>query len=196
MSRLLPAVVVFGSWATMVAAGAETPAEAVPDAVKSITAKEIGGHLRFLASDLMKGRDTGSPEIRLAGEYLAAHLFATGAEPMGDRNDKTTSYFQTFPLEVVTPLAEGTGLTLFFDLHGSRQEVPCVLGSSLIVYPHGLVPGEVEAPVVFAGYGRVNDQKKVNDYDQLDVRDHFVLIFDGEPEDPKAQPAGSDKDRS
>ena len=59
--------------------------EAIPEAVKSITGKEIGGHLRFLASDLMKGRDTASPETRLAAEYLAGHLFAAGAEPMGDQ---------------------------------------------------------------------------------------------------------------
>jgi len=37
-------------------AGLDPPAEPVPEAVKSITAREIGGHLRFLASDLMKGR--------------------------------------------------------------------------------------------------------------------------------------------
>ena len=44
----------------------------------------IGGHMRFLASDLMKGRDTASPETRVAAEYLSAHLFAAGAETMGD----------------------------------------------------------------------------------------------------------------
>jgi hypothetical protein len=162
----------------------------VPDAVQSITAKEIGGHLRFLASDLMRGRDTGSPEIRLAGEYLAAHLFAAGAEPMGDRDGHTASYFQTFRLEKVTPLAEGTDLTLLFDLNGSRREILCKPGGDMIVYPHGLVPGEVEAPVVFAGFGRVNPEKKIDDYEQLDVRDHYVLVFNGQPDDAKAQSAG------
>jgi hypothetical protein len=163
----------------------------VPDAVGSITAREIGGHLRFLASDLMKGRDTASPEVRLAGEYLAAHLYAAGAEPMGDRDGQGASYFQKFPVEKVTPLEEGTGLTLILDLDGAHQEVSCKLGSDLIVYPHGLKAGEVEAPVVFAGYGQVNAEKKIDDYDQLDVREHFVLVYDGRPDDAKTQPAGS-----
>jgi Peptidase family M28 len=172
---------------TSESAGAgDTPAGSVPEAVQSITAREIGGHLRFLASDLMRGRDTGSPEIRLAGEYLAAHLFAAGAEPMGDRDGHGVSYFQTFPLEVVTPLEEGTGLTLILDLNGARREVRCNPGGDLIVYPHGLVPGEVEAPLVFAGYGRDNPEKKIDDYEQLEVRDHYVLVYDGQPEDAKS----------
>jgi Peptidase family M28 len=186
MSRVLLAVVWLGYWTPPgLGAGGDTPAETVPEAVRSITAKEIGGHLRFLASDLMRGRDTTSPEIRLAGEYLAAHLFAAGAEPMGDRDGNVTSYFQTFPLEVLTPLAEGTDLTLILDVHGSRQEVPCKLGSELVVRPRGLVPGEVEAPVVFAGYGQVNSQKKIDDYAQLDVRNQYVLVYDGSAEDSK-----------
>ena len=189
MSRLLVAVACLGSCLAAVCAwAADTPAESVPEAVKSITAKEIGGHLRFLASDLMKGRDTASPEIRLAGEYLAAQLFAAGAEPMGDRDGHGASYFQTFPLEVLTPLAEGTDLTLVLDVPGSKQEIPCKLGSELIVRPRGLVPGEVEAPVVFAGYGRVDSQKKIDDYDQLDVRNQYVLVFDGSPEDSRTPP--------
>ncbi|MGC8644271.1 MAG: hypothetical protein ACP5XB_30795, partial [Isosphaeraceae bacterium] len=189
MSRLLLAVVFLGcGTAAGFSAGADTPAETVPEAVRSITAREIGGHLRFLASDLMRGRDTTSPEIRLASEYLAAHLFAAGAEPMGDRDGHGASYFQAFPLEVLTPLAEGTDLTLILDGRGSRQEVPCKLGGELIVRPRGLVPGEIEAPVVFAGYGRVNSRQKIDDYDQLDVRDHYVLVYDGSPEESKTQP--------
>src|SRR4051794_25426327 len=61
---------------------AQDPSSSVPEsAVKGITAKELGGHMRFLASDLMKGRDTASEEIRLAGEYIATRLYSFGAEP-------------------------------------------------------------------------------------------------------------------
>src|SRR5437764_701788 len=105
----------------------DSHADAVPEAIKGITAKEIGGHLRFLASDLMKGRDTASPETRLAAEYLAAHLFGAGAEPLGDQGIGDRSYFQRFPLEVVTPREEGTDLTLVLELNGSRRVVPCKL---------------------------------------------------------------------
>ena len=168
-------------------AGLDSPPEAVPEAVKTITAREIGGHLRFLASDLMKGRDTASPESRVAAEYLAAHLFAAGAEPLGDYDGHGRTFFQSFPLEVVTPLEEGTELDLILEFNGSKRVIPCKLGSEFILRPHGIVPGEVEAPVVFAGFGRVDSEQKIDDYAGLTVKNQFVLVYDGRSDDPKGE---------
>jgi hypothetical protein len=175
------------SSAVAIAAGVDPPAESVPEAVKTITAREIGGHLRFLASDLMKGRDTASPEARVAAEYLAAHLFAAGAEPMGDADGHGRTFFQSFPLEVVTPLEDGTELALILELNGSKRVVPCKLGSEFLLRPHGIVSGEVEAPVVFAGFGRVNSEKKIDDYAGLGVKNQFVLVYDGQGDETKGR---------
>src|SRR4051812_39114658 len=164
--------------------------ETVPEAVRSITGKEIPGHLRFLASDLMKGRDTASPETRLAAEYLAAHLFAAGAEPMGDQGAGGRTYFQRFPLEVITPREEVTELSLVLELNGSRRLVPCKLGTDFVLFPRGIVPGGIEAQVVFAGYGRVDPEHKVDDYEGLDVKNRFVLVFEGQPEAGGNRPPG------
>lgn len=166
--------------ATPSAAPAAPPAEAL----QSITGKEIGGHLRFLASDLMRGRDTASTESRLAGEYIAGHLYATGAEPMGELDDKgAPTYFQAFPVEVVTPLEEGTGLTLIVESDGSQRAIPLKLGEDFMFLPRGVAGGEFEAPIVFAGYGRDDEAKKINDYEGLDVKDKFVLVYSGEPDE-------------
>ncbi len=190
MKRLLCVLACVCSWSTGVAdAGLDTPSEPVPEAVKTITGKEIGGHLRFLASDFMKGRDTASPETRVASEYLAAHLFAAGAEPLGDRDGQDRTYFQSFPLEVVTPLEAGTELDLILQFNGSKRLIPCKLGNEFILRPHGLVPGEVEAPVVFAGFGRVNPDQKIDDYAGLNVKNQFVLVYEGRPDDPQGQQA-------
>ena len=157
------------------------PSASVPDAVKGITAREIGGHLRFLASDFMKGRDTGSAELRLAGEYLAAHLVGAGAEPLGDQGQGKRAYFQQFPLEIVIPHEEGTDLSLILELNGSRRVVPCKLGTDFVVFPRGIVAGEIEAPIVFAGYGRVDLDRKIDDYAGIDVKNRFVLVYSGQP---------------
>jgi hypothetical protein len=190
--RSIGLALLLGLSLAITARGAEIDpcSEVVPDAVQSITAREIGGHLRFLASDLMKGRDTASPETRLAAEYLAAHLFAAGAEPLGEPGLQGGSYFQSFPLESVTPLEEGTDLTLLLDLNGSQRVISCKLGRELIVRPFGLAPGEVEAPVVFAGFGRVHGEKKIDDYAGLDVLNRYALIYDGSPDPPKGQADG------
>jgi hypothetical protein len=162
----------------------------VPDAVKGITARELGGHMKFLASDLMRGRDTASPEIRLAAEYIASRLSAAGAEPSGDVELGRKGYFQRFPLEVITALQEGTSVSLEIDQNGSRRVVPLQLGSDVTFFPRGLTPGELDAPVIFAGYGVVNPSSKVDDYDNLDVKNRFVLVLAGQPPAKAAEKTG------
>ena len=162
--------------------------------MKSITAREIGGHLRFLASDLMKGRDTTSPELRVAAEYLAATCRA-GAEPLGDQGKDRRSYFQQFPLEIVTPREEGTELSLILEQNGSKRVVPCKLGTDFVVFPREIVPGEIEAPVVFAGYGQVDPDRKIDDYKDLVVKDRFVLVYNGQPGTAASRPQGGRRTR-
>ena len=49
-----------------------------------ITSAELEAHVRFLASDEMQGRATGSEELNRAARYLAAEFKAFGLEPAGD----------------------------------------------------------------------------------------------------------------
>lgn len=169
-----------------VAAHAQAPVDSAaveppPAAVATITGREIGGHLQFLASDLMRGRDAASPEARLTAEYLASHLAAVGAEPLGDPGRGGRTYLQRFPLEIATPLSEGSGLTLTLVPDASKRVVACKLGVDYIYGPQGVAEGEVDAQVVFAGYGRHLPDQGVDDYADLDVRNRFVLVYQGEP---------------
>ena len=163
------------------AAAADVPAASVPDAVKSITAREIGGHLRFLASDFMKGRDTTSPELRLAGEYLAAHLVGAGAEPLGDQARGTARIFSSSsPSRSSHPGGRNRAI---LDPRAQRLQARRALQARdrLRGLSRGIVPGEIEAPVVFAGYGRVDPERKIDDYAGLDVKNRFVLVYSGQP---------------
>lgn len=73
-----------------------TPArQAVLD---QISAQSLQGHLSFLASDLLEGRDTPSRGQDLAAEYIAAQFRRAGLEPAG--ND---GYFQTATFRLVAP---------------------------------------------------------------------------------------------
>jgi Zn-dependent M28 family amino/carboxypeptidase len=55
-----------------------------------ITADSLRGHLSFIASDLLEGRDTPSRGLDIAAEYIAAQFRRAGLEPAGD-----DGYFQT-----------------------------------------------------------------------------------------------------
>ncbi|MCY2961562.1 MAG: M28 family peptidase [Planctomycetota bacterium] len=64
--------------------GAATKAPPIPKLVPAITRAEIEAHVRWLASDELGGRVTGTPECDRAAAYLAEVLRAQGADPAGD----------------------------------------------------------------------------------------------------------------
>lgn len=59
---------------------------------------DIQGHIYFLASDELRGRMTGTPEIDIAAAYLANNLRRFGVQYAGEN----TSFYQTVLLEKKT----------------------------------------------------------------------------------------------
>ncbi len=71
-------------------------------ALDRITANSLRGHLSFLASDLLEGRETPSRGLDLAAEYIAAQFRRAGLEAIGD-----DGYFQTATWNVLETDADG-----------------------------------------------------------------------------------------
>jgi hypothetical protein len=72
-------------------------APAVPHEIQAaldrISEDSLRGHLSFIASDLLEGRNTPSRGLEIAAEYIAAQFRRAGLEPAGDAGGE--SYFQT-----------------------------------------------------------------------------------------------------
>ena len=82
-----------------------SPAES--QLTKTITANSLKGHVSFLASDALEGRDTPSKGLEVAGEYIASEYRRLGLKPaVGD------SYFQEAPYALVKQPMDGFELTL------------------------------------------------------------------------------------
>src|SRR4051812_25304464 len=90
-ARLVPLALL--GMVTGALAGPPRPTEV---ANPEITAAEIKAHIRYLASDELQGRRSGSPGNDLASSYIAARFRAAGLKPLGDGS----SYFQKFPVFV------------------------------------------------------------------------------------------------
>src|SRR5262249_5755471 len=65
-------------------------------------------HVKFLASDEMKGRGDGSPELNKAADYIASQFRTWGLRPMGDDN----TYFQNFQLTTGATVGPNNDLQL------------------------------------------------------------------------------------
>jgi hypothetical protein len=72
-------------------------APAIPPEIQAaldrVSADSLRGHLSFIASDLLEGRNTPSRGLEIAAEYIAAQFRRAGLEPAGDAGAE--SYFQT-----------------------------------------------------------------------------------------------------
>ena len=72
--------------------GPLSPEKQVKGALKKIAGNEMRPHVFFLASDLLKGRDIGSPGGKEAADYIARMFKAIGLKPLAENN----SYLQEF----------------------------------------------------------------------------------------------------
>ena len=85
-----------------------------------ITAQSLQGHVWFLASDLLEGRDTPSRGLDVAAEYIAAQFRRAGLKPVGDGG-----YFQTARFIDSQQSADGAELTVG-DLRIGQKELGIV----------------------------------------------------------------------
>jgi len=108
---LFPALLIAGQ---LVAQDSPKPSSVeVPDVVKGITARELGGHMKFLASDLMRGRDTASAEIRLAADTSPAGSPPPAPSPRAIRS-KGTRRISRGSTRGRHPSLEGSSVALEF----------------------------------------------------------------------------------
>jgi len=92
-------IVILSALLSVFALTAQTEVEKVTETVSK---SDIEGHIYFLADDVLKGRATGSPELKIAASYLANSFRRYGVKP----NPKTGNYYQDVNLKSVSPPKE------------------------------------------------------------------------------------------
>ena len=163
---------------------AQTPAQlppAVAAAESSINPEHIRDHVRFLADDLLEGRGPGVRGGDLAAKYIATQFALEGLKPGGDNG----TYFQQIDFFGMTVKHDATTFTLE-PAHGSAM--PLSLGPDYTVSnPRHTQVVDIDAPIVFVGYGVDAPEYNWNDYAGIDVKGKVVLIIVGDPpsNDPK-----------
>ena len=159
-------------------AGSGLPAPAAA-AMKSINPLHIREHVRFLSHDLLEGRGTGQRGGDIAAEYIAAQFALYGLKPAGDAG----SFLQKVPLVGLTTQPETT-----FSIIGDSGETKLKPADEYVATDETQQPtSDIDAPIVFVGYGIEAPEYNWNDYKDTDVRGKVLLMFVNEPpsDDPK-----------
>jgi aminopeptidase YwaD len=151
-----------------------------------LTIERLRKHITYLSSDKLEGRNTGEKGAVYAAGYVA-NSFSALKLKAGFVSGKRRSYLQPFPFVASVEVAK-TGSEFKLDL--TKADGSHIKFENLLpVKPVGFsINGEVaDAEVVFAGFGIVSDELKYNDYNNLDVRNKVVIVFDGTPENGNPQ---------
>lgn len=74
-------------------------------AASTVDMNDIKSHIYFLASDELKGRDTGSEGLNIAAQYIKSSLVRYGVKPV--EAEGIDGYFQSVPMKQVEPANKG-----------------------------------------------------------------------------------------
>jgi hypothetical protein len=148
-----------------------SPIQPIPAALlQRITESKAKEHLNFLASDEMHGRNTPSPELEKAADYIAAYFKKVGVEPING------TYFHNYTLYKVN-LGEPNTLRIktpdsSFSLRVKDDFIPFDVSGAASLRGKD---------VVFVGYGISAPELGYDDYEGIDVKGKVVVVLRGGP---------------
>jgi Zn-dependent M28 family amino/carboxypeptidase len=158
----------------------QRPSSAAFAAMESINAEHIRAHTRFLSHDLLEGRGTGQRGGDIAAEYIATQFALYGLLPAGENG----TYMQKVPMVGITPLPE----TTFSLVPNSGAAMTLKVLDEYVVYDQTQqAHSQIDAPIVFVGYGIRAPEYGWDDYKNVDVKGKVLLMLVNEPpsDDPK-----------
>ncbi|QOI98383.1 MAG: M28 family peptidase [Flammeovirgaceae bacterium] len=135
-------LLLFVGWVS--ASAQKNPVEQI---TKLITKEEVEAHLTFLAADEMRGRDTGSPELDIAANYLAAQFKLLGLK----KAPGLDTYFQPVSFVNVHPATAGK-LVIGDDTFQFKEHFIQFEGGNF----------DWSGEVVYAGYGSAEELARAN----------------------------------
>jgi Zn-dependent M28 family amino/carboxypeptidase len=131
-------------------------------------------YVKVLADDNMEGRDTGSAGLRRAEAYIVDQLKQAGLQPAG-----TDGYYQAAKFKSREIIEKDSSLALVRD----GKVEPLILGEDAFFSTRVDLAPEMQAPLVFVGYGLSIPEKNYDDLAGLDLNGKVAVLLNGSPAD-------------
>ena len=154
-------------------ASAHLPPAAIA-ALEKIDPEHIRAHVRYLSLDLLEGRGTGQRGGDIAAEYIATQFWTYGLKAAGDNG----TFFQKVPMVGITPDPE----TTFALVPGKGDALKLKPLDQYVAYDQTQQPSsDIDADIVYVGYGIEAPEYNWDDYKGVDVRGKVLLMLVNEP---------------
>ena len=150
--------------------------------LQSIRADALKGHVYFLASDEMAGRDSLSHEGRIAAQYIAGFYHRYQLNPVGDAR----TYFQNFPMveaQIDRSASHLRARVSSAAAGGGNSTRDYAFGPDFTMGRQGNADVSVDAPLVFAGYGISAPEYQYDDFAGVNVAGKVVMVLNHEPQE-------------
>lgn len=138
--------------------------------LKHIGRSDLTAYMEFLASDALRGRETGTNENNIAALYIESNLRRMGLKAPFDNG----SYLQR--MEFVSKRILKTSLTL-----SATSGEPVFSTDSLLTLFSGPDSIDLSGELVFAGYGFEDQKTGYRDLRDVDIRNRIVLVMTRNP---------------
>ncbi|HET9838766.1 MAG TPA: M28 family peptidase [Candidatus Angelobacter sp.] len=148
---------------------------AAQKAMNSIDAEKIRATVKYLADDKLEGRGTGQKGGDLAADWIAAQFKSYGLIPAGDGG----TYFQNIQFYGVTTDPSETHFA-FVTKSGAETVLKFADEYVATSLTHA-EKSEIDAPIVWVGYGINAPEYQWDDYKGTDVKGKFLLMLVNEP---------------
>lgn len=158
--------------AALAQSSAAFPSDAI---LQHIRPEGIRANMEFLADDLLEGRGTGTRGYALAAKYVQSQFEEMGLKPAGTNG----TYFQQVPFRRIRLIPEQSSVLV----QSGGKEHKLVFEKDFVSRGDPLNPdAQVQAPVVFVGFGVTAPEFSYDDYAGADCKGKIVAMFYGAPE--------------
>ena len=174
MRKISTVLFVIVSFAAAAQAQQNLPASA-QKAMNAIDAEKIRASVKFLSDDKLQGRGTGQKGGDMAADWIAAQFKSYGLLPAGDGD----SYFQNIRFFGVTTDPKQTQFS-FVPKSGAPIALKFADDYVANDQTHS-EKSEIDAPLVYVGYGIQAPEYNWDDYKGVDVKGKVLLMLVNEP---------------
>ena len=149
---------------SLVAQNSSSPAPAAAN----FDGKSWWDYVKVLADDNMEGRETGSEGLRKAQAYIVEQLKSDGLQPAG-----SNGFYQ--PVKLISRQIDESASSLSLIRNG--RDEPLVLGQDAMFSTRVDLAPDVDAPLVFVGYGLSVPEKDYDDFAGLDLKGKVAVMI-------------------
>ena len=150
-------------------------------AMNTIDSEKIRATVKYLSDDALEGRGTGQKGGDKAADWIAQQFKSYGLQPAGDHG----TFFQDVKFYGIT--TDQTN-TQFAFIPKSGEPLTLKFGEDVVATDESHSPkSEINAPLVFVGYGISAPEYQWDDYKGADLKGKVLLMLVNEPpsDDPK-----------